>query len=291
VAVANFPAIARIRELEAETERLRQALAEAQQQKRNADDAEVLSLTLAKPGEGITPRKERILVVEDHPFDRKVTQLMLTSLGYSSDHVATGQEALAALARKRYDIVLMDVQMQKLDGIETTRCIRQRWPGPKGPRVIALTSRSMKGDREVCLAAGMDDYMSKPVPLQVLDAKLRSEMQPLVDARQLERCAELMGKPALGRMIDSFLADLRVLVGDLYEALIGQHAERLVEAADTLRVNCEILGVRRLPPLAGVLQRFALAGDLVKAAPVLSAIESLQTPLERELQDLRKRYA
>jgi CheY-like chemotaxis protein len=280
----------RIRELEAEVGRLRVAVLEAERHTREEEEGATLSLTLPAPQSAGPPRKERILLVEDHPFDRRVTQLMLRSLGYSSDHVSTGDEALAALARKRYDIVLMDVQMQKLDGIETTRCIRQRWPGTKGPRIIALTSRSMKGDREVCLAAGMDDYMSKPVPLQVLDAKLRSEMQPLVDPRQLERCAQLMGKPALGRMIDSFLADLRVLVGDLYEALIGQQAERLVEAADTLRANCEILGVRRMPTLAGVLSRVVLAGDLVKAGAVLSLIESLQTPLERELLELRKPY-
>jgi CheY-like chemotaxis protein len=89
---------------------------------------------------------------------------MLKRLGYKADFVANGIEALQALERQHYDIVLMDIKMPEMDGLEATRIIRQRWPN-NGPRIIALTAYALEGDREKCLAAGMDDYISKPMEI------------------------------------------------------------------------------------------------------------------------------
>jgi CheY-like chemotaxis protein len=113
----------------------------------------------------------RILLAEDNLSSQKVTLQMLKKLGYRSDVVANGREVLDALGRQRYDLVLMDVRMPEMNGLEATRIIRQRWPD-KGPVIIAITAYGLQGDRERCLGAGMDDYISKPVQLRDLEEML-----------------------------------------------------------------------------------------------------------------------
>ena len=114
----------------------------------------------------------RILLAEDNVYSQKVAKQMLKRLGYRADVVANGIEALQALERQPYDIVLMDIKMPEMDGFETTRFIRQRWP-VNGPKVIAMTAYALEGDRDECLAAGMNDYISKPVKIGELAAVLK----------------------------------------------------------------------------------------------------------------------
>jgi PAS domain S-box-containing protein len=113
----------------------------------------------------------RILVVDDVAVNQKLMLTLLERLGYRADVAGNGLEALEALERQSYDLVLMDVQMPELDGLDASRQIRQRWP-TAGLRIIALTASAMQGDREACLAAGMDDYLSKPVRASDLQAAL-----------------------------------------------------------------------------------------------------------------------
>ncbi len=109
-------------------------------------------------------RPERMLLAEDNAVNQRVALLMLGKLGFRPDVAANGLEVMAALERQKYDIILMDVQMPELDGIETTRAIIAKWPDRKDrPRIIAITANAMIGDREACLAAGMDEYVSKPM--------------------------------------------------------------------------------------------------------------------------------
>src|SRR6185369_2437506 len=114
----------------------------------------------------------RILVTEDNVVNQKVALLLLQRLGYAADVAADGEETLAALRRQRYDVVLMDVQMPGMDGLEAARHIRDEWPIAERPRIIAVTANALREDRETCLAAGMDDYLSKPVLLEDLRAAL-----------------------------------------------------------------------------------------------------------------------
>ena len=109
-------------------------------------------------------RTERVLLAEDNVVNQKVALLMLGKAGFRADVAANGHEAIEAVLRQRYDILLMDVQMPEMDGLEAARRIIARWPNRADrPWIIALTANAMQGDREACLAAGMDDYISKPI--------------------------------------------------------------------------------------------------------------------------------
>ena len=113
-----------------------------------------------------------ILLAEDNASSQKVILQMLKRLGHRADVVANGIEACQALERQNYDIVLMDVRMPEMDGLQATRTIRQRWP-VNGPKVIAITAHALQGDREKCLSAGMDDYITKPVKMIELSDVLK----------------------------------------------------------------------------------------------------------------------
>jgi CheY-like chemotaxis protein len=114
-----------------------------------------------------------VLLAEDNAVNQKVGLLLLSKLGFRADVAADGSEALEALNRQHYDIVLMDVQMPEMDGLEATRRILQRSPDRRDrPWIIALTANAMPGDREACFAAGMDDYISKPIRNEDLAAAL-----------------------------------------------------------------------------------------------------------------------
>lgn len=113
----------------------------------------------------------KILLVEDNVTSQKVTKQLLKRLGYKADTAANGIEALQALERQHYDLVLMDVRMPEMDGLDATRLIRQRWPD-SGPKIIAITAYALQGDMERCLDAGMDGYISKPIKLSELNQVL-----------------------------------------------------------------------------------------------------------------------
>ncbi|UCH18349.1 MAG: response regulator, partial [Burkholderiales bacterium] len=109
----------------------------------------------------------RILLAEDNLVNQKLALRLLSQMGYRADVAANGLEAVDAVQRQRYDVVLMDVQMPEMDGLEATREIVRRH-GPARPRIVAMTANAMQGDREACLAAGMDDYLTKPIRVDTL---------------------------------------------------------------------------------------------------------------------------
>jgi CheY-like chemotaxis protein len=114
----------------------------------------------------------RLLLAEDNPVNQKLALRLLERMGYDATIVSNGLEAIAAYEGTPFDVILMDVQMPELDGLEATRRIRARWPGEAGPRIVAMTANAMEGDREACIEAGMDDYIAKPIRPEALGKAL-----------------------------------------------------------------------------------------------------------------------
>jgi CheY-like chemotaxis protein len=138
-------------------------------------DLEPPSITKVRPPPVVSAKAKtvRVLLAEDNLVNQKVALHMLAAIGYRADLAANGLEVIQALDRQTYDVILMDVQMPEMDGLEATRHIVARQPDPtKRPWIIALTANAVQGDRDICLDAGMDDYISKPIKKEELAAAM-----------------------------------------------------------------------------------------------------------------------
>ncbi|MBX0331448.1 response regulator [Oscillochloris sp. ZM17-4] len=212
----------------------------------------------------------RILLAEDNAVNQRVALRTLERLGYRADVAGNGLEVLEALERQPYDVVLMDVQMPELDGLEATRRIVARWPAGQRPRIIAMTANAMRGDRERCLEAGMDDYISKPVRIEELEAALERLGTSVADtSREAAAPAALIDRGALDRLqqslgggdpatviefIDLFIAETPTLLGDLGRAIVDDRADLVKRAAHTLKSNAALVGARALAELCRALE-------------------------------------
>ncbi|MDZ7962295.1 MAG: ATP-binding protein [Aulosira sp. DedQUE10] len=147
----------------------------------------------------------RILLAEDHPVNQKLAVLMLKQLGYRADVVSNGVEVLEAIQKLSYDVILMDVQMPEMDGIEATQFICRKYPVDFRPHIIAMTARALQGDREECLSAGMNDYITKPIRIEAL-------------AQALSRCVALTPHNGTFPPTQIKSAELRVLSAELKDS-------------------------------------------------------------------------
>ncbi len=216
----------------------------------------------------------RILLAEDNVVNQKVALRLLERLGYRADVAANGWEVLDALHRQPYDVVLMDVQMPELDGLSATRRIRREWPVERQPRIIAMTANAMASDRDTCLAAGMDDYISKPVQREALinalrncsmqrpathpsDATPSTNDQPVLDSTVLKRLQHELGDndmAMVGELVDLYLHETPQLLAELRRGLMRQDASIVQRAAHTLKSTSTMIGAFRLASLCANLE-------------------------------------
>jgi CheY-like chemotaxis protein len=121
----------------------------------------------------------RILLAEDNVVNQKLAMRLLQQMGYRADLASNGIEAVESVQRQTYDVVLMDVQMPEMDGLEASRRINAQWAKDKRPRIVAMTANAMQSDRDMCRAAGMDDYVAKPIRVeQLVEALMRVPTRP-----------------------------------------------------------------------------------------------------------------
>jgi signal transduction histidine kinase/DNA-binding response OmpR family regulator len=258
----------------------------------------------------------KILVAEDHVTNQRLALLMLEGLGYRADIAANGLEVLDALDRQPYDVILMDVQMPEMDGLEATRLIRQRWQGNAAPRIIAMTANVTKDDRQACLDAGMNDYLPKPIRVEELMAALNrsqqlngkeslityegraepapeSEVHPtdstdsMLDAAALQALLRLVGgdQSSLRALIGSFLDETPPLLTNLREAIRVGDKEHFRRAAHTLKSSSLDFGAVRLSELCQQLEILGKIGKLEGAMPLVLQSE---TEYERVKQALNR---
>jgi len=251
------------------------------------------------------PSTGRILVAEDNLTNQMVALGILGKLGFQAEAVANGQEAVLALERSAYDLVLMDVQMPEMDGFEATRAIRA--PGSKvlDPRipVVAMTANAMHGDRERCLEAGMNDYVTKPVAPEalaaVLDAWLPQGSPPLPGLEPLpapvdgpspavfDRMALLervMGDAGIvAKVLSVFRTEIRTPIAALREAMAAGDADRIRQAAHLLKGSSANISADALAALAHRIEQAAKAGDM---ETIRLCSPSLEPELERLLAAL-----
>jgi CheY-like chemotaxis protein len=248
----------------------------------------------------------RILIAEDNPVNQRVATAMLENLGFRVDVVADGAEAVRAAMATSYRAILMDGQMPVVDGYQATTEIRRLQAGSHHTPIIAVTGSTMKSDQQRCLAAGMDDYLAKPLnphalndvltlwaseesipivvggpsepppPIRVGLDHLDDPARPVLDATvidRLERLGEAAGEDLLGQLADLFLGDADARLVALHEAIARDDAAAVVRSAHTLSGASANLGATALARLCATLAADSAVGDLMGGESLLGALE------------------
>jgi len=230
-------------------------------------------------------RPLRILLAEDNGINQKVTSFLLERLGYRADIAANGLEVLDALRRRSYDVILMDVQMPEMNGIQASQAIRRDFPAHLQPAIVAMTAFAMQGDRERCLEAGMNDYISKPVRIEELERALENcavhnpapsappaEVQPplpvelpneVIDAQKLDRLRDMIAEEGIDlvkNLIEIYLHETPKLLQEMDTWLGQNNLVELIRPAHTMRSSSASLGAMRVSALCEVLET-RLRGD------------------------------
>ena len=256
-----------------------------------------------------THRKNvRLLVAEDNITNQQVALGILRNLGYSADVVANGRDVLEALQNFSYDLVLMDVQMPEMDGLDATRAIRagvDRMVNSAVP-IVAMTAHAMPADRERCLQAGMNDYMSKPISPAILaellekllpksepadatretlaqgDRSLSAVVPVFAEAEFLNR---LMGDQRLARVIaQGFLEDIPSQINVLVGALDTGDAQAVERKAHSIKGAASVVGGKALAKTASELEVASKAGDLAKARTALGDLRNQFDQLKKAIE-------
>lgn len=246
----------------------------------------------------------RILLADDNATNLKLGRMILKRLGYGSDVAGNGLEVLDAVARQTYDVVLMDIEMPEMDGIEATRRILADYPEDTRPKIIAVTANAMDGDRERFFEAGMSGYVSKPIRVEALVEALRQvcgkapaealapdapEEPAEFDPAALDLLLETIGgdRESLAELIDSFLEESPDLVSRIAMAAEARDIEALRQAAHTLKSSAKDFGAERLSQQCREIEAGCRAQNLDVAVALAARVPDLYSSAERALRQSR----
>ena len=249
----------------------------------------------------------RILLAEDNAINQKLTLRILEKMGYHAEAVGNGLEVLDAVRRRPYDLIFMDIQMPEMDGLDATRRLVAEWPAEVRPIIVAMTAAAMHGDRELCLAAGMDDYISKPVRMAELSAIVerwgtgihaaRPALRPeqafaellTVDPETLDELRSLNTgcQDDFAEMIDSYLETTPARLAGLAEAFASSDFRSMAATAHHLRGGSGVVGAQKMMSLCQQLEEHARAGMLNGMRSLLDQLNLEYESVRRELERAR----
>jgi PAS domain S-box-containing protein len=252
---------------------------------------------------------KKLLLVEDNAVNQKLVATLLAKTGYNCDIACNGKEAVEAVRAKKYDVVLMDVQMPVMDGFEATRAIRE-FEGANGRTIIiAMTAHAMTGDKERCLEAGMDDYLSKPLNrsqvVSVIDEWLKKKPDAAVSATPEEQAAagdEVFDVPAalervegdrpfLIEIIGMFREELSKQISALHEAIEKCDSGAVVAEAHGIKGAANNLSANRIAAVAAEIETKAESGDMAALPALLTRIGEEMTVLKERLTVVEREFA
>jgi len=231
----------------------------------------------------------RILLAEDNVVNQKVALQLLQRMGYQADVAENGLEAIAALRRQPYDIILMDMQMPEMDGLAATQAICQEWSADQRPRIIAMTANAMQGDRDRCLAAGMDDYLSKPIRAEQLAHALSQwRPQPVASASHSSE-SSLLSEPVVDATLTE-LTEITELIKAIALAILAQDAGGLEQAAASLKELSVEQDAMSLASLSQDLEALGHAKTVTEAAALMPQLYAEYQQLKNERQIISAPY-
>jgi two-component system, sensor histidine kinase and response regulator len=258
-----------------------------------------------------SPKPARLLIAEDSEANRKLIRRVLQRAGYQCDEVANGHEALSACEQRHYDLILMDCQMPGLDGYAATRELRRREAGRKRTIVVALTAAAMKGDRELCLEAGMDDYTTKPIvrdsllalierwiqksaapvesePVATAAPATELEASPAAAPADLAALTELVDGDAsvLEDLVRTFIAETQSRLKELRQALRASDATVVSRLAHGIKSTALNLKAPRLSALAQEIETLAHRKDLNSVAQLYGRLAREFAKVRRSLKEI-----
>ncbi|MGB3692815.1 MAG: response regulator [Spirulinaceae cyanobacterium] len=248
----------------------------------------------------------KILLAEDNRVNQQVALLILEKLGYQADVVSNGQEVLKALQRRNYDLILMDVEMPQMDGFTAARLICQGWSSHERPRIVAVTAYAMQGDKEKCLQAGMDGYVSKPIresellPILQQASVIAREKQldlkknnsaltsfQVIDYQVLDALKKLgraRAKGILTTIIEQYFEDAPQNIAKIHSAIAAGDAQTLRHASHSLRSSSANLGAVVLSQYCQELEDLARQGNTQISSQQLMQIEAEYEKVKKALQ-------
>ncbi len=209
----------------------------------------------------------RILVAEDHAINRHLAERMLAKLGYACDLAVDGNEALAALERTPYDVILMDLDMPHLDGLETTRRIRALPGHAKTPRIIAVTANHSDKMRVVCFAIGMDEFLSKPIVIGDLQGVLEGRRSPTAERREtqlrlrLEELEDIGDAAFVDELISIFRTETTLRLQQVDEALAKSDLEAAGRLFHQLQGSSANMGASEMHRICNIGEDACREGD------------------------------
>ena len=251
-----------------------------------------------------------ILLAEDNPVNQKFALRTLEKLGYKADLAENGLEVLKALEKKPYDLILMDIQMPEMDGVETTIIIRSRVAEEVRPQIVALTAHAMPGDREKYLSLGLDDYISKPIKLEELIRVLKS-CKPkkgkaiaglsnpegggeeavqapsisLADLKDTLGFGEAEEDGFVFELVEVYIKETKTLLAELPEAVKNGDIKTVCRIVHTLKSSSQTIGINKLSELADEIYQNA---DQYSPSELIKITNELKSQTEKVLADLQK---